>query len=383
MGADIAAAVALAGIPVRLCDVDPTQLARAGERIRRLLEQRVQRGRLTAQAAADRVALVVSATEWAILEDVDLVVEAVPERLDLKCQVLSQLDHRLPPLAMLASNTSAQSVGLLAQATGRADRVIGCHFFFPAFTMPLVEVVRTPATRADVLAAAVSLWEECRKLPLVVDDRPGFVVNRVLMRALAEVFRFEEETGAAPGAIDVALASSGLVPLGPFQLCDTLGLDVVSDVAGTLVRQLGDRFAPSPALAALVTAGRLGVKVPAGGFYRPGEAPSGPALPDPERARLMRRFQLAAVNEAARLLDEQPLAARQIDRALAAGAGLKQGPLAWADEQGLDTVEHEMEEARAVGLGGFEVPEALRRLVRQGWIGARAGRGFLAGGLSR
>ena len=387
MGADIAAAVALRGIPVRICDVDPGQLTRAASRIQSLLEQRVRRGRLTAAAAADRVALVAPSTDWAALTDVDLVVEAVPERLELKCQVLSQLDHQLPPLAILASNTSAQSVSVLAEATGRAERVIGCHFFFPAFTMPLVEVVRTPETRPDVLAAAVGLWEECRKLPLVVEDQPGFVVNRVLMRALAEVFRFEEETGAAPASIDAALASSGLVPLGPFQLCDALGLDVVSDVAGTLARELGKRFEPSARLADLVSAGRLGAKVPAGGFYVAGEEATAPELSDAARSRLIRRFQLAAANEAARVLDEQPLSARQIDLALAAGAGLKRGPLAWADQEGLDAVQHDMEEASALGLRGFEMPTSLDRLVRQGWTGVRAGRGFLgaaaAGGPSR
>ncbi len=377
MGADIAAVLVLRGIPVRLHDVEAPQLERAGDRIRGVLAQRVQRGRLPAAAVADRMALLQPTTDLGRLRDVDLAIEVVPERLALKRAVLSQLDHVAPPLAILATNTSALPVRELADATGRADRVIGCHFFFPAHTMPLVEVVRTEATRPDVVAAAVGLWQECRKVALVVPDRPGFVVNRVLMRALAEVFRFEEETGSDPSAIDAALAASGLVPMGPFRLCDALGLDVALDVARTLTRELGPRFAPSAELASLVAQGRLGSKVAAGGFYAPGAPASAPDLEGTDRDRLVRRFQLAAVNEAARLVDERVAPAADIDLAMRAGAGLKQGPLAWADREGLAEVARSMEEMTALGLRGFRVPESLDRLVQQGWTGASVGRGFM------
>ena len=377
MGADIAAVLLLRGIPVRLYDVEAPQLERAADRIRAVFLQRVQRGRLLAGAVADRMALLLPSTDLAALGDVDLAIEVVPERLALKQAVLSQLDHVVPPLAILATNTSALPVHALAAATGRADRVIGCHFFFPAHTMPLVEVVRTDATGAQVVASAVNLWQECRKVALVVQDRPGFVVNRVLMRALAEVFRFEEETGAEPAAIDAALASSGVVPLGPFRLCDALGLDVALDVAQTLTRELGERFTPSRELASLVAAGRLGAKVAAGGFYPPG-TPENRDVGGVDRDRLVRRFQLAAVNEAARLLDERLATPADIDLAMRAGAGLKQGPLGWADREGLEEVARAMEEMTALGLERFRVPESLGRLVRQGWTGAGVGRGFMA-----
>ncbi len=377
MGADIAAVLLLRGIPVRLHDVEAQQLDRAADRIRAVLTQRVQRGRLPAGAVADRMALLLPSPDLSALGDVDLAIEVVPERLALKRAVLSQLDHVVPPLAILATNTSALPVRELAEATGRADRVIGCHFFFPAHTMPLVEVVRTDRTRPDVLAAAVTLWQECRKVALVVPDQPGFVVNRVLMRALAEVFRFEEETGADPAAIDAALASSGAVPMGPFRLCDALGLDVALGVADTLTRELGKRFTPSAQLVSLVAEGRLGAKVAAGGFYPPGRPTSAPDLGDSDRDRLVRRFQLAAVNEAARLLDERLATPAEIDLAMRAGAGLKQGPLSWADHEGLEEVARAMEEMKALELHGFRVPESLDRLVQQGWTGASVGRGFM------
>lgn len=378
MGADIAAVLLLRGIPVRLHDVEAQQLDRAADRIRAVFMQRVQRGRLATGAVADRMALLLPSTDLSTLGDVDLAIEVVPERLALKRAVLSRLDHVVPPLAILATNTSALPVRELAEATGRADRVIGCHFFFPAHTMPLVEVVRTEATRSDVVAAAVALWQECRKVALVVPDRPGFVVNRVLMRALAEIFRFEEETGTGPAAIDDALASSGVVPLGPFRLCDALGLDVALDVAQTLTRELGVRFTPSAQLASLVAGGRLGSKVAAGGFYPPGAPERAEPLPAADRDRLVQRFQLAAVNEAARLLDERLATAAEIDLAMRAGAGLKQGPLSWADHEGLEEVARAMEAMKGSGLDAFEVPGALSRLVQQGWTGASVGRGFLS-----
>ena len=377
MGADIAAVLLLRGVPVRLHDVQAQQLERAADRIRAVIAQRVQRGRLPTGAVADRMALLVPSTDLAALGDVDLAIEVVPERLALKRAVLSELDHVVSPLAILATNTSALPVQELAEATGRADRVIGCHFFFPAHTMPLVEVVRTEATRPDVVASAVALWQECRKVPLVFPDRPGFVVNRVLMRALAEVFRFEEETGAAIPAIDGALASSGVVPMGPFRLGDALGLDVALDVAETLTRELGKRFTPSAQLVSLVAEGRLGSKVPAGGFYPPGAPANAPDLGGMDRDRLVRRFQLAAVNEAARLLDERLATPAEIDLAMRTGAGLKQGPLSWADQEGLEEVARAMEEMKGLQLHGFRVPESLRRLVQQGWTGARVGRGFM------
>lgn len=380
MGADIAAVLLLRGIPVRLHDVEAQQLERAADRIRAVLTQRVQRGRLSAGAVADRMALLLPSPDLSALGDVDLAIEVVPERLALKRAVLTELDHVVPPLAILATNTSALPVQELAEATGRADRVIGCHFFFPAHTMPLVEVVRTEETRPDVVASAVALWQECRKVPLVLPDRPGFVVNRVLMRALAEIFRYEEETGAALSAIDEALASSGVVPMGPFRLCDALGLDVALDVAQTLTRELGKRFTPSAQLVSLVEAGRLGVKVPTGGFYAPGTPAAAGRLAEVDQDRLVQRFQLAAVNEAARLLDERVATAAEIDLAMRAGAGLKRGPLGWADHEGLEEVARAMEEMRAAGREGFERPSALIRLVQQGWTGERVRRGFLRTG---
>jgi 3-hydroxybutyryl-CoA dehydrogenase len=270
MGADIAYCFAVAGVPVVLRDVSAAQLDRAKAHLDELMARRVARGRLQEAGARRRLQLVRYTTELAPLREVDLAIEAVPEQMALKQRVLEELDRWLPPIAILASNTSALSITELGRATGRPEQVAGFHFFFPAHTMRLIEVVAGADTRPDVMDSLVRVAEEIHKLPIRVRECPGFVVNRVLMRALAEVFRYQEETGASPAAIDEQIAKSGAAPMGPFRLGDALGLDVVLEVARTLEAHYGDRFRPGEALQTLVAAGHLGVKT-GRGFYAYGE----------------------------------------------------------------------------------------------------------------
>jgi 3-hydroxyacyl-CoA dehydrogenase len=372
MGADIAGLFVVHGIPVTLADVREDQLSSARRRIRDALEIRQQRGRLSPAAVEDRMSHLDTVTKLDRLGAVDLAIEAVPERMDVKRSVLNRLDHVLDPIALVATNTSALSVTTLATATNRPSRVAGLHFFYPAHRMPLVEVVRGERTSAETMASLIRVAEEIRKLPIAVNDSPGFVVNRVLMRALGEVFRFQEETGASDAAIDRAIQAAGAAPMGPLALADALGLDVVAEVSATLEKALGTRFRVGDRVWDLVRAGRLGAKVPAGGFYDPGRPPVDDVLAPLEAERLVRRFQLAAANEAGRLVDDGVAVARDIDLAIRAGAGLKQGPLAWADEEGLDAV---LDEMRAAGAG-FEPPASLIRLVDTGWVGRAAGAGY-------
>jgi 3-hydroxyacyl-CoA dehydrogenase len=200
------------------------------------------------------------------LREVDVAIEAVPERLELKRQVLEDLDGQLPPLALIASNTSGLAISDLAAATGRPERVAGFHFFYPAHTMRLIEVVAGRETSAETLEALTRLAEELHKLPIRVREGPGFVVNRILTRALAEVFRWQEETGVPLDAVDRLLRDSGAVPLGPFQLADRLGLDTVWEVMRMMEAALGDRFRPGALLADRVGQGAYGVKT-GQGFY--------------------------------------------------------------------------------------------------------------------
>jgi 3-hydroxybutyryl-CoA dehydrogenase len=270
MGADIAYCFAVAGVPVVLRDVSEPQLEHARAHLEELMARRVRRGRLTAAEAERRLALVRYTRELAVLRDVDLAVEAVPEDMDLKRRVMEELDRWLAPIALIASNTSALSITALGQATGRPERVAGFHFFFPAHTMRLIEVVAGRDTAEETVDSLVRVAEDIHKLPIRVRECPGFVVNRVLTRAMAEVFRYQEETGASAEDIDRRITEAGAAPMGPFRLADALGLDVALEVARTLEEAYGERFRAGRALVDLVAAGHLGVKS-GQGFYRYGE----------------------------------------------------------------------------------------------------------------
>lgn len=267
MGADIAYNFVLAQIPVTLYDVNPDQLDKARAHIERLLALRVNRGRLDSNQAQSRLKSLQLAKDIQALSSCDLVIEAISENLALKQQILGQLDRLLPPLSILASNTSALSITQMAEATARTTRVAGFHFFYPAHTMRLVELVAGKTTSEETIETLVRVAEEIHKWPIRVRECPGFVVNRVLMRALAEVLRFQAETGHSEADIDSAVERSRIAPIGPFKLADAIGLDVVWDVSRTLEAHYGSRFALTPEIPKRVEAGQLGRKT-GRGFYR-------------------------------------------------------------------------------------------------------------------
>ncbi len=266
MGADIAYVIASAGVPVVLRDVDAAQLDRARQHVSDLWNTRVKRGKMTASQAADRLANMRFSQDPQDLADVSLAIEAVSERMEVKKSVFRELDRVLPPLALIASNTSALSISELAAVTGRAKRVVGMHFFYPAHMMKLVEVIAGEETARETIAAVMQFSEEIRKIPVKVKECPGFVVNRVLMAAMAEVLRFKEETGVDAADIDQAVTRGGLAPMGPLRLADALGLDVAWEVANTLSAAYGERFRPSQEFASLIAAGHYGIKS-GQGFY--------------------------------------------------------------------------------------------------------------------
>ena len=266
MGADIAYNFAIANIPVVLRDIDSKILAKAQEHIRDVMKGRVAKGRLSTAEMEKRLEKIQFSTQDEDLLDVSLAIEAVPESLPLKQKVFQELDRLLPPLAILASNTSALSITEMANVTIRPERVAGMHFFYPAHTMRLVEVIAGTETDKDVTATLVRLSEELRKIPVVVHECPGFVVNRVLMASLAEVLRFKEEQHLSPQDIDGVVTTRKLSPMGPFVLADALGLDVAWDVSQILQKAYGERFNPGDELGALVRQHHLGVKT-GQGFY--------------------------------------------------------------------------------------------------------------------
>ncbi|WP_447979539.1 3-hydroxyacyl-CoA dehydrogenase [Candidatus Nitrospira bockiana] len=387
MGAQIAQVISFAGLPVVLTDMTPALAQRGVEMVRRLYQARVEKGKMTPEQLEEKMLLVSATVGAEAFKDVDLVIEAVPEQLELKRQVLRDLDAACSPGAVLASNTSALSISALGAVTRRPGKVLGLHFFNPAYAMPLVEVIPGLATEADTVGDIVSFVESIRKVPIVVKECAGFLVNRLLMAYLNEAVLCLQEGAASMKDIEQEMTAFGM-PVGPFTLLDSVGLDVAYDVARILHESYGPRMAPAPLLAALVQAGRLGLKS-GRGFYEYG----GPETGDVERlieqvrretgsARTTwksSRLLLAMVNEAALALQEGIAAAREIDLAMVAGTGFptdKEGPLHYADRLGIEHVLHELEDhTRALGPRFWPAP-ILRRMVAANFTGRQAGRGF-------
>lgn len=265
MGRGIAQVLLEAGLSVGLHDASGDVLDAAVGAVRERVRRRCGRGEVAGdpEEIAGRLRPL---PELENLAGVDLAVEAVPERLDLKRKVLARLDRLLPPGAMIASNTSGLDLEALAGATGRPERVVGMHFFNPPPAMPLVEIVAAPQTSPEVVTAAAGLARRCGKTPVEVGNRPGFAVNRLLFAMVAEAARALEE-GVAPAAdLDLAMRLGAGHPIGPLALADFVGLDVCLDILESLEAGLGPRYSPPGSLRRLVAEGRLGRKT-GGGFF--------------------------------------------------------------------------------------------------------------------
>jgi 3-hydroxyacyl-CoA dehydrogenase len=270
MGGEIAQAIASADIPVVLKDVEDEFVDLGLQKARSLWQARVDAGKLDPAELDRQLALITGTTSYAEFGDVDLVIEAVPERMDIKQAVFSELDEVTPGHAILASNTSALSITEIGDATGRPDKVVGFHFFYPASVMRLIEVVEGEYTSPETVQVASNFAQAIRKMPIRCGEAPGFVVNRILNSSVSEIWRFHEETGADINEIDRLVAESKAAPVGPFYLTDLLGLDTVLHVAEYLHEAYGERFVVHEKMRALVAEGNLGVKT-GKGFYEHGQ----------------------------------------------------------------------------------------------------------------
>lgn len=268
MGHGIAQVAASAGYDVTLYDPDGAQLADGLTRIRANLDKGVERGKVTPELRDLTTAKLRAEPR---LEEAaahaDLVIEAVPERMEIKTDVFARLDALTPPRAILATNTSSLSVSEIAAATGRADRVVGLHFFNPVHIMKLLEVVRGQETSAATIEAALSFAGRIGKEPIVVTDTPGFASSRLGVVLGLEAMRMVEEGVASPADIDRAMELGYNHPMGPLRLTDLVGLDVRLGIAEYLHESLGGpQYEPPEILRRMVDEGRLGRKS-GRGFY--------------------------------------------------------------------------------------------------------------------
>ncbi|MET0510769.1 MAG: 3-hydroxyacyl-CoA dehydrogenase family protein [Thermoleophilaceae bacterium] len=277
MGGEIAQVVASAGVPVVLKDVKQEFVDLGLEKARA-----VTQGQLGALVAKEKITKddserqledilgrITGAVDYDGFGDVDFVIEAVPERMEVKQSVFAELDALTPGHAILASNTSSLSVTEMGEATTRPDKVCGFHFFYPASVMRLIEVIEGEETSEETIQAAANFAQAIRKSAIRCGEVPGFVVNRILNAAVSEVWRMVEEEGLDIKEVDKVLKDSGAVPIGPYLLTDLLGLDTVLHVSEHLRNSYGDRFFVSSQMKELVEAGNLGQKT-GKGFYEHG-----------------------------------------------------------------------------------------------------------------
>ena len=274
MGGEIAQVIASADVPVVLKDVDQAFVDAGLRKAREVSESQVaklvKRERLTREQADEQrdhtLSLITGTTSYNDFGDVDFVIEAVPEKMEVKHAVFADLDAATPGHAVLASNTSGLSITEIADAVDRPDKVAGFHFFWPASRMRLIEIVEGDETSPETLQVAVNFAQAIRKMPVRCAEVPGFVVNRILTSTASEIWRYQDETGTPVEAIDEAMTASGAAPMGPFRLADMSGLDTALKVARDLRDAYGERFYVHKGMEELVAQGNLGAKS-GKGFY--------------------------------------------------------------------------------------------------------------------
>jgi enoyl-CoA hydratase/3-hydroxyacyl-CoA dehydrogenase len=393
MGGEIAQTIAAADIPVVVKDVEQKFVDAALEKSREVTKSQlgslVKKEKLTQEAADQRLeevmGLITGATTYEGFGDVDIVIEAVPEKMEIKKAVYAELDEATPGHAILASNTSSLSITEMGRETLRPEKVVGFHFFYPASVMPLVEIISGEDTSRETVTTAFNFAQAIRKQGITCKEVPGFVVNRILNSAAGEVWRKQEEQGLSIKKIDEAVAGSNVSPMGPFVLIDMLGLDTVLHVAEYLNESYGDSFYVHKGMQKLVKDGKLGAKSGGEGFYKDGEPNiEGDGDVDEKASEeLADLFILKSLVEACKLLEEGVSTVREIDLGMMAGAGLdpRRGlfPPFWkADLEGLDTMLEKLEKYESSHGERFAPPRILKRLVAQGRLGLKSGQGFYA-----
>jgi 3-hydroxybutyryl-CoA dehydrogenase len=280
MGAGIVEVFARNGLQVIAAEVDDEAVERGRAHLDTSTARAVGRGKLTQEAADELLARIITTTSLTDLAEADLVVEAVPEHLDLKAQVLAELDRVCRPDVILASNTSSLSVTELAVHTGRPGKVVGMHFFNPAPVQKLVELVRTVVTEPDVIEDAHAFVASLDKVPVVIGDRAGFIANALLFGYLNHAARMYESHYATREDLDAAMRYGCGYPMGPLALLDLIGLDTSYEILDTMYRQSRNPLhAPAPVLKQMTTAGLLGRKS-GRGFYTYAKPHSSEVVPD-------------------------------------------------------------------------------------------------------
>jgi 3-hydroxyacyl-CoA dehydrogenase/enoyl-CoA hydratase/3-hydroxybutyryl-CoA epimerase len=378
MGAGIASVAVPAGTIVRLRDTDPPRVAKGLAAVREVLGERFAKRQITRQELEDQMTLVGGTTDYSGFGNVDLVIEAVFEDLAVKRQVLGVIEDVAPERSIFASNTSTIPIASIAEGARRPGRVLGMHFFSPVHKMPLLEVIVTRQTLPEVTATAVAYGRAIGKTVIVVNDGPGFYVNRILSPYINEAGRLLD-AGVSIDAIDRALVDFGF-PVGPLTLLDEVGLDIAGKSGAIMTQAFGERMAPSDSLRRVIDAGRTGRKGRQGFYvYDSAGTKSGvdesiysllsggfrrTEMPAEE---IQRRCVMAMANEAARCLEERVIkSARDGDVGAVFGIGFppfRGGPFRYLDSLGAPLAVRTLEALNGANAPRYEASRLLRDMA--------------------
>ncbi len=379
MGAGIAQWLSAKNLPIILRDINAEQVAKGMSSIAKIYRDGVKRHTFSKNEARDGLDRIYPAPNEIPLRNVDLVIEAAVENLELKKKIFQRLDAMAGDETILATNTSALPISELAATTRKPERVLGIHFFNPVHRMQLVEIVAAKQTAPEILQRALKFTQQIGKLPVVVKDSPGFLVNRILMPYLIEAGNLFE-AGATIENLDEVMLNFGM-PMGPMRLIDEVGVDVSLHVAQTLAAHFGDRMKIPAVLGKMMEAKMLGVKN-GHGFYL--HEKSEEARPNPQvatlvqnqtaagfsREELQERMVFLMVDEAARCLEEQIVAEpADVDFAMIMGTGFapfRGGPLRYADSLGAEKIVGAMENLVDRGAEYFAPCNLLKQMASNG-----------------
>ena len=364
MGAGIAQVAAAAGHPVGLVDAVPGAAAAALEKIGAGLSRLVAKGRMTSDDAAGLLARITPVEALDDLPECGLVIEAVPEDLNLKRDLFAALAEQQPATAVLATNTSSIDIDEIARDVTDPERVLGLHFFNPPPVMKLVEVVHGPRTARAFVEHASTLMTAWGKTPVRCASTPGFIVNRVARPFYGEAQRVVEAGIADAATVDWILRERGGFPMGPLELTDFIGQDVNLAVGTSVWEQTGrdERYTPTGFQRGLVEAGRLGRKSGQGVYTYAADGSPEAAEPDhalaerlvggPVATDPLARTVAMLVNEAVDLVHRGEATAEDVDTAMLLGVRYPKGPIAWGRELGFDVVARQLTELDAAYPGG-------------------------------
>ncbi|MBV6523081.1 MAG: Fatty acid oxidation complex subunit alpha [Gemmatimonadaceae bacterium] len=371
MGSGIAHVAALHGHRVVLADAAEGAVDRARSNVARALAREVEKGRLSADHAAATLDRITPSPNGAPdLAPCDIVIETVVERLDVKLEVMRALEMAVPDDTLLATNTSSLSIASIAGGCRRPERVVGMHFFNPATSMPLVEIVAGARTEPAVGARVKRLAEEWGKTVVLAKDTPGFIVNRIARPFYGEAIRIAEEGIATPATIDWAMKTLGGFRMGPFELMDFIGHDVNYVVTETVWRAMyfDARYRPSIVQQRLLEAGLLGRKAGRGFYdYAAGSVAPAPTQDPSLGASIFSRVLAMLINEAVDALYLQVATADAIDVAMTKGMNYPKGLLAWGEAIGWAQILATLDALRTeYGEERYRASVLLRRLARDG-----------------